>query len=129
MDSPRQVGFTLRGAGRSVSHCPVSPVGSSHLQNNSPIRGNFRGKSGVLPKASNSAGEWELLMPDQTNAKWNTPKGMLNSRIDDVDDYVLVGKKSDGTHITLSNGDASFASKLLQESGIFQDQESRQLTS
>lgn len=57
-----------------------------------------------------------------TNTKWNTPKGMLTSRIDDVDDYVLVGKKSDGSPIVLSNGDQQFAQQLLHETGLFQDQ-------
>lgn len=75
-------------------------------------------------------------MTDQTgqgggtsgNTKWNTPKGMLNSRIDDVDDYVFIGKKRDGSPIVLSSGDQQFAHKLLQNAGQFtgQDQGSRQ---
>lgn len=45
--------------------------------------------------------------------KWNTPTGMLGSRIQDFDNYVLVGRKGDKTTI-FSDGDQHTAQNLLK---------------
>lgn len=61
-------------------------------------------------------------MPDQSSTKWNTPKNAVSIRLETFEDYVLIGRNSDGSTITMSNGDQQFASKLLQSAGHFKTQ-------
>lgn len=68
------------------------------------------------------------MNPTQPTTKWNTPKGMLTSRIDDVDDYVFIGKNKDGSSVVLSSGDEQLAQKLLQNSGAFHGEGTTQLS-
>jgi hypothetical protein len=56
-------------------------------------------------------------MPDtNSNTKWNAPKGSLNDRISEVDDYVLIGKTRDGGSFVMSSGDQRLAENLVHSS-------------
>lgn len=64
-------------------------------------------------------------MTDQTSGtpKWNTPIGMLHSRIPQgVEDYVLIGKDQNGKPVLFSSGDDTLAKNLVSTFGGFQGQ-------
>lgn len=60
-------------------------------------------------------------MTSQKTTNWNQPKNALSSRINDVDDYVLIGRTRDGGSLIMSNGDQNFAQNLVANSPIGQE--------
>lgn len=64
-------------------------------------------------------------MPDSNtfggiqNVKWNTPIGMLHSRTEGLDDYVLIGTKN-GEPTVFASGDETETRDLLNKVGMGQ---------
>lgn len=86
------------------------------------MRGNFTPESNFLipwaiPPMSNGRAR---IMTQQSSTNWNSPKTSLNDRIADVDDYVFIGKKRDGSTFVMSNGDQRSAENLLHNSPLGQ---------
>lgn len=64
-------------------------------------------------------------MTGTTNTNWNAPKASVNDRLADVDDYVFIGKKRDGSTFIMSNGDQRSAQNLLHSSPLGQENSER----